>query len=128
MSGPTVLIVDDEPIIVQNMVYIFDDCGFESVGASNAARALQYLEKERFDFIITDIRLPDMNGAELIVRAHALRPDARILLHTGANHFELTPELRECGLTPNDVLLKPLPSVRELAEDLMAKYKESHPS
>lgn len=128
MSGPSILIVDDEPIIVQNMVYIFEDCGFESMGASNAARALEYIEKEKFDFIITDIRLPDQSGVDLILKTHSLQPGTRILLHTGANHFELTPELKECGISPDDVLLKPLTSVRDLAESLMAEYRKNHQS
>lgn len=123
MSRPVILIVDDEPIIVQNMIYIFEEAGFEAVGANNAHQALEWAKKQAFDFILTDIRLPDMNGAELIVSLHRQQPRAKIMLHTGANSFDLSPALRECGLSQEDVLLKPIPSVRELAGRLLSRFE-----
>jgi len=126
MNRPSILIIDDEPIIVHNMKFIFEEAGFDAVGASNAAQARACISQQLFDFIITDIRLPDANGADLIVQMHAQQPQARILIHTGAHRFELTRELQRCGITPNDVLLKPIVSAQNLAEQLLNDFQNRY--
>lgn len=121
---PRILIVDDEPIIVRNMQYIFNQCGFDSEGCSKIADALNLVRQGRFDLLITDIRLPDGSGVDLIREVHRLEPRTRFLIHTGAHEFTLTAELRECGLKESDIFLKPVPSVWALAERL---YREVVP-
>ena len=60
-----VLIVDDEPDIVDLLSDILTSTGFEVSGAFNAAGALQQIKAEIFDAAIIDFNLPDMNGVML---------------------------------------------------------------
>ena len=64
-----VLLVDDEPFIIQGLKVIIDweNEGFEIAGmVSNGKEALQFLENENVDLVIADIRMPEMTGLELL--------------------------------------------------------------
>lgn len=118
MGKPHILIVDDEPVILRNMAYILGEYGFETDTAAKGAEALELLGRNDYAMVITDVRLPDMNGADMIAEVCRQKEGLRFLIHTGAHDFELTEELAACGITRGDILLKPIPSIRELAERL----------
>jgi two-component system catabolic regulation response regulator CreB len=70
-----ILIVDDEPAIVDNIQYALETDGFETVSFSSGLPVLPFLSKEPADLIILDIGLPDINGLELckeIRKTHAI--------------------------------------------------------
>ena len=72
-----VLLVDDEPFIIQGLKVIIDweNEEFEIAGtASNGKEALQFLENENVDLVIADIRMPEMTGLELL---ETLRKDKK---------------------------------------------------
>ncbi len=119
MGKPRILIVDDEPVILSNMAYILGECGFEVKTAGLGKQAAELLNTEFFNFVITDVRLPDMSGADLVAGACEKRNETRFFFHTGAHDYQITPELVRCGMRPEDILYKPLPSIRELAERLL---------
>ena len=62
---PKILIVEDEPAIVDNIRYVLETEGFETVSFASGAPVIPYLAKEPVELIILDIGLPDMNGLEL---------------------------------------------------------------
>lgn len=105
-----VLLIDDEPFILQGLSVIVDwnNEGFEIVGcASDATKALDIIEKKNPDLIITDIKMPQMSGLELIekVRTQNLS-DAYFVLLSGYNDFEYAKRAlqNECL----DYMLKPV--------------------
>lgn len=118
MEKPRILIVDDEPVILRNMAYILGEYGFETDTAAKASEALELMLVKDYAMVITDVQLPDMNGADMIAEVCRQKPGVRFLIHTGAHDFELTEELAACGINRGDILLKPIPSIREQAERL----------
>ena len=60
-----ILIVEDEPSIVDNIQYALETDGFETICYSSGIKALEFLNKEDVDLIVLDIGLPDINGFEL---------------------------------------------------------------
>ena len=62
---PKILIVEDEPAIVDNIQYALETEGFETVSVFSGTPVIPLLAKETVDLIILDIGLPDMNGLEL---------------------------------------------------------------
>jgi two-component system catabolic regulation response regulator CreB len=60
-----ILIVEDEPAIVDNIQYALETEGFETICFSSGAKVLEFLNKEVVDLIVLDIGLPDINGFEL---------------------------------------------------------------
>jgi two-component system catabolic regulation response regulator CreB len=62
---PKILIVEDEPAIVDNIHYALEKEGFETISVFSGSPVIPLLAKEPVDLIILDIGLPDMNGLEL---------------------------------------------------------------
>jgi adenylate cyclase len=78
---PTVLIVDDEPAVLRTLKRLFHRRGFEVRCASSPAQALKIAGAERPDVVISDFKMPEMNGARLLKEIAACAPATlRILL------------------------------------------------
>lgn len=82
-EGPrTVLLLDDEPMILMDMQFAFDDAGFEPVLAATASRALAELDRTRVDVAVLDVNLG--GGETCRPVAERLRADGvPFLLHSG---------------------------------------------
>lgn len=83
--GQKVLIIDDEPDIVHVLQAILAETGFQIQTASNGNEALQILSNENFDVILSDIRMPGMDGQTLYHRLRATKPALaeRVIFVTG---------------------------------------------
>ena len=84
---PKLLFVDDEQEILDFLVAVFRDC--DSKTALNADSALALLTRQRFDVLITDIKMPGTNGLSLMNSAKAIWPDLPIIVITG--HYQEIP-------------------------------------
>ncbi len=72
---PRILLVDDEPSIRQLLSYRLRKEGYEVVMAENGRNAIATLEKGGVDLLVSDIRMPDMSGVEVLRAAKAIDPD-----------------------------------------------------
>ncbi|MBP1991046.1 response regulator [Paenibacillus eucommiae] len=101
------LIVDDEPIIVNGLVDFFsqqEKWPLEVYGAYSGEEAMQLLLHMRFDIVITDIGMPEMDGLQLQKKVLSQWPRCKIIFLTGYNDFEYVQEaLRHKGV---DYVLK----------------------
>jgi CheY-like chemotaxis protein len=79
----TVLAVDDDPLVLTNTAAMLEDLGHRPLEASSPRVALEILERESVDLVITDYAMPDMNGAQLIEVIKATRPQLPVILATG---------------------------------------------
>lgn len=78
----SVLIVDDEPFIRQILSRIVSREGYEVTDVSDGNKALQALESKKFDFVISDIKMPEMDGIELLGHIKSRFPEIKVLLIT----------------------------------------------
>jgi DNA-binding NtrC family response regulator len=78
-----VLIVDDEPSLLLTLAANVELEGFEVDTASTGDEALEKFAAQPFDIVLTDIRMPGMNGVELFRRVRALDPNLPVVLMTG---------------------------------------------
>lgn len=104
-----VLVVDDEPMIIRglSLAIPWDKLGLQVVGkASNGEEALWQFNKLKPHIIITDIRMPVMNGLELLKRVTADKPSVLVVLLSGYGEFEYSREALRHGAF--DYLLKPI--------------------
>ncbi|KAB2916659.1 MAG: sigma-54-dependent Fis family transcriptional regulator [Hyphomicrobiaceae bacterium] len=80
MSGPRLLVIDDEVNLVASMLYGFAAHGFEAQGASSAADGLAALRACKPNLVLLDHKLPDAFGLDLIAPIHALDQDLPIVM------------------------------------------------
>lgn len=74
--------VDDEPKQQQAVCEILTEQGYDTTGFSDPQAALQVLENQRFELLLTDLQMPDLNGIDLIRHAQVLSPDTVVVLMT----------------------------------------------
>jgi len=84
-TGKKVLIVEDEEVQLDLMKALFEGRGYEVAGVPSGEEAVSYLEQNRVDHVITDIRMPGMGGMALIewVKANRRSLLSRLVVTTG---------------------------------------------
>lgn len=85
-----VLVVDDEPAIVRAYQKILSARGYDVQVATDGNDAKGYLERDRFDAVLSDVHMPGMNGIELLRAARMIDLDLPVILVTGAPEDELS--------------------------------------
>ena len=121
-----VMIVDDEPFIRQGIRILinWEQYGFKICGeASNGYEAITLLEAGEYDLIITDIRMPQMDGLELITYTYKnISKDIRFILLSGFYDFEYAKKAIKYEVA--DYILKPVQ--REELIRALEDYKEQY--
>lgn len=110
-----VLIVDDEPIIRMGLKSLVDweENGFRLVGeASDGLEALEWIRREQVDIVITDIRMPKMDGLELMREVKTVNDDVGMLVLSCLDDFAFVKEAMKLGA--QDYILKPTMEPDEL--------------
>jgi len=80
---PRVLLVDDEESILNSLRRLLRSQGYELFLADSGARALEIMAEQPIDLVISDARMPNMDGATLLARIHELYPACLRILLTG---------------------------------------------
>jgi len=106
-----VLVVDDETSIRLNVEAYLEDEGFTVRSAESGEEAVDILKKEKFDIGIIDMRLPGIDGNELILMAHNSNPKMRFIIHTGSTGYVLPQNIKELAIMEEHVLRKPLSDI-----------------
>lgn len=100
--------IDDEPAICASLSAFLEDYGFNASTAESAEEALDLMKSNTYDVCIVDLRLPGMNGEELITEARQRYPNQRHIIYTGSISYNLSDTLKELGMRPEHVFLKPI--------------------
>lgn len=81
---PYVLLVEDEPFLRELVMESLQDAGYSVVEASDGNSGLQALQSDqRIDVLLSDIKLPDIDGYQVAESARTLRPGVKVILMTG---------------------------------------------
>lgn len=83
-----VLIAEDEEITLKHLSYALEKSGYAVTGVKNGLDALKQLEKEAFDFLIADIKMPGMDGLTLLKEVKGKYPDMDVMIVTGFGSIE----------------------------------------
>ena len=108
MQKLPILIVDDEAEMLTILLRTLRRSGFSVESASNGAEALRLFKKKSFSLVITDFRMPQMSGIELLRNVKKLTPDIPVIMITGYGTVNNAVEAMQHGAA--DYLLKPFSS------------------
>ena len=75
-----ILIVDDDEGLRDSLQLVFSAEGYEAVGACDAKSALSLIDRAPFDVVLCDLRMPGMDGMELLPQLHRRLPGATLVL------------------------------------------------
>ena len=78
-----ILLVDDDELVRQSMSMLLSHEGFQVVAANGGREALQKAREQTFDLVVSDVRMPDMDGFEVVRQLRQLQPDANFVVITG---------------------------------------------
>ena len=126
-----ILLIDDDKNFTKIFSGILKGEGYDIVVAYTGAEALEILEDNFFAILIIDIRLPDMDGIELITKINKTDPDMRKIILTGNPSLDNVKQALKKGA--HDYLIKPVKleeiketiknQIDELDSELREKYK-----
>ena len=117
------MILDDDPSIRVSLVEFLNDFNFEAIPAENAEQAFDILGHRKVEMFVVDIRLPGMNGINFILAVYNRNPKSRFVIHTGLIAYQLSGELKQIGVKPEHVFLKPvqdLMQIKNCLQDLIS--------
>ncbi|MFQ5607154.1 MAG: response regulator [Candidatus Zixiibacteriota bacterium] len=101
----SVLVVDDE-LLIRDLLYdFFQERSWEVTVTESAEKALRHLEARSFDILLTDLRMPEMDGSALIDKARAHHPEMPVIVITGYPSVESA--VRSLRQKVDDYLTKP---------------------
>ena len=101
-----ILVVDDEPSNRRTLEVLLRREGHTVESVSNGLEAMSALQGVRADVIITDLRMPVMDGMELLEKVHELHPDTHVIMATAFGTIDVAVEAMKLGAW--DFLTKPI--------------------
>lgn len=83
MSQPSIMVVDDE-LLIRDLLYdFFTGQGWSITVAESGSKALELLERQPVDLVLSDIKMPDMDGLQLAEELRRSHPETPVVLMTG---------------------------------------------
>ncbi|MBW1887112.1 MAG: sigma-54-dependent Fis family transcriptional regulator [Deltaproteobacteria bacterium] len=119
----SIMIVDDELIVRESFLHWFEKLGHKVEAAASGLEALEKLEKLPFDLLFVDIKMPGMDGIELLGKVKEEYPDTIVIIITAYGSIDTAVNAMKMGAT--DYLLKPFkPDQLSLVMEKVAHQKK----
>ncbi|GBE06604.1 MAG TPA: response regulator [Nitrospirae bacterium] len=121
------MVVDDEPIVGKRLKQIFEKAGYNTEVFTGGRSALEDLKKKKYDIVVTDLRMDDVDGIKILEEAREKNPDIKVIIITAYAEMETAKEAFKKGAF--DFIAKPfkideLKQVIARAEKELAKSRE----
>jgi DNA-binding NtrC family response regulator len=116
---PKILLVDDEERFRITLGKMLRAQGLEVTVLGSGREALEELNKEAYDVMVLDVRMPDMDGIATLTEIKKIAPQIEVIILTGHASMDAAVEIMTLG--GYDYLLKPCP-----VEDLLAKIESAY--
>jgi DNA-binding NtrC family response regulator len=83
MQPQTILIVEDDEVARENLSHILGKVGYDILAVSSGAKALELLENREFDLVLTDLKMPQVDGMQVLAKSRELHPHTEVVMITG---------------------------------------------
>ena len=121
MIGSKILLVDDEAVFATNMAKLLNDRGYWVTAVFSGEDAIQELEKQDFDVVVLDLKMPGMDGMATLKEITKLELFTQTLVLTGHGTIDTAKEALKLGAY--DYLTKPC-EIDELVDKIEGAWKE----
>ncbi len=101
-----ILLIDDEPDIVRVLSMSLKADGYDVIPAYSGVEGIEVFEKERPDIVLTDIKMPGMDGIEVLKKVKSIEPGSEVIIITGHGDIDNTIEALQYGAS--DFINKPV--------------------
>ena len=128
MVEKSVLLIDDEEIILKSVNTILEQDGYKVSVASDGKSGLELLEKSEYSLVIADLVMDGITGIDVIRQVKQIRPETAVLALTGCGKTSLTMESLKAGA--DDYILKPCTKaelLQKVSECFAKRERENHP-
>lgn len=122
-----VYFVDDEPKVLKMVSRTLEQFGVKISCFANAAECLKQLRSRKCDLLITDVKMPEMDGIELLTEVKCIIPSLPVLVITGYGDISMAVTALKAGAS--DFILKPLDrqSFLSAVESVLKRNTRTHP-
>ncbi len=122
----TIMVADDEEIVLSLVSDTLEDEGYNVITSIDSYECLSQFDKQKIDILISDIRMPKMNGIELVKRAKEKQPDIVVVFMTGYANLNSAKDAIKQGAS--DYILKPfeLHEIRNAVEKAAAQVNKEN--
>jgi len=83
------MIIDDEPIVGKRLKQALDKSGYETETFETGADALKRLEEKKFDIVVTDVRMDEIDGIDILNKINQNWPETKVIIITGYATIEV---------------------------------------
>ncbi len=87
-DSPVILVVDDEEGLREGLSRLLEDEGYRVLCASTGEQAFEIVRQTHVDLVLTDMKMPGMNGIELLKKVRAIRQEIGVIILTGFGEIE----------------------------------------
>ena len=109
MTGKVlILVVDDEVDACQFVASLLESAGYTVACCTGGREALRYVVRNKPDLLISDVRMPEMDGLQLAAEVKRLEPNVRVILYSACGDWPMLCEALGKGC--DDLLPKPCPN------------------
>jgi len=130
-TGSTILIIDDDAAVSRTLSLILSRAGYEVSAVTSGRKGLQLLTDQKFDLVLTDIIMPELDGIEAIRKIRSDHPGLRIIAMSGGGQIDKADFLHMAeALGADRVLEKPVRSdqLLELVSSVIANPPRTLPA
>lgn len=121
MSKPRILLLDDEESLIKWLSYALEQKGYRVFSTTEPDEAVRKIKQERFDCIVSDIRMPDMDGFEFLRKVRRIYPELPLIFITAYGSMESA--INALRDRASDYILKPF-AIDELVMRIKANLKK----
>lgn len=93
----TILIIDDEETVRDSLKILLDYQGYQADIASDGRQGLDMLSKKEYFLLVLDIKMPDIDGFEILAKAQEAYPDMKIIIITGFGTLDVARQALALG-------------------------------
>ncbi len=113
MNQKRILVIDDEVLIRRALAEYLSECGYDTVTAGDGAEGLATAHAQHFDAVLVDLRMPRVDGLEVVATLKAEQPELPVVVVSGTGVLHDVIEAMRCGAW--DYVTKPVHDMEEIA-------------